>query len=131
MQKVQSNTVLARHKNFVEQISIKFEGFLRNQDEFSTNLAVDKHSKISVQIRISADIQKVKYRWTAVGLYIKYIQLYHIVELKLNHAKKFKTVPGHRNSVRATLSVEVRIRLHKESKKTAVWSVTTFWCMDA
>jgi len=49
-------------KNFVEQISIKFGGFLLNQDELSTNCAVDKNTKISVEIRISADIQKVKYR---------------------------------------------------------------------
>jgi len=47
-------------KNFVEQISIKFEGF--NQDEFDSHCAVDKHTKISVKIRISADIQKIKYR---------------------------------------------------------------------
>jgi len=35
---------------------------LRNQNEFGTNCAVDKHTKISVEICISADIQKVKYR---------------------------------------------------------------------
>jgi len=49
-------------KNFVEQISIKFRGFWRNQGEFGTNYAVDKHTKISVEICISDDIQKVKYR---------------------------------------------------------------------
>jgi len=36
--------------------------FLLNQDEFDTNCAIDKNTKISVEIRISADIQKVKYR---------------------------------------------------------------------
>jgi len=36
--------------------------FLRNQDEFGTNCAVDKCTKISMEIRLSADIQKVKYR---------------------------------------------------------------------
>jgi len=41
---------------------------LFNQDEFDTNCAVDKYTKmlikILVEIRISADIQKVKYRPT-------------------------------------------------------------------
>jgi len=36
--------------------------FFLKQDEFGTNCAVDKHTKISVEIRISADIRKVKYR---------------------------------------------------------------------
>jgi len=36
-------------------------GFLLKQDEFITYCAVDKHTKISVKIRISADIQMVKY----------------------------------------------------------------------
>jgi len=49
-------------ENFVEQISIKFRGFYFNQDEFGSNCPVDKHTKISVKICISADIQKVKYR---------------------------------------------------------------------
>jgi len=39
---------------------------LLNQDEFGTNCAVDQHTKISikipVEIRLSADFQKVKYR---------------------------------------------------------------------
>jgi len=35
---------------------------LLNQDEFGSNCAVDKRTKILVEIRISADIQKVKYR---------------------------------------------------------------------
>jgi len=47
-------------KNFVEKISIKFEGFLLNQVEFDTNCAVDKHTKesvkISIEICISTDI---------------------------------------------------------------------------
>jgi len=42
-------------KNFVGQISMKIRRFLRNQDEFGTNCAVDKYIKISVEIRISAD----------------------------------------------------------------------------
>jgi len=67
-------------KNFVEQIS-KIRRFLRNQDEFGTNCAVDKHTKISVKIswkiRISADIQKDKYRpIILVGLYYKLIKYY-------------------------------------------------------
>jgi len=50
---------MTRHeKNFFLQISIKFGGFLRNQDEFGTNSAVDKHTKISFEIRISADSQR-------------------------------------------------------------------------
>jgi len=49
-------------KNFVEQISIKFGGFYKIRDEFGTYCAVDKHTKISVDICISADIEKVKYR---------------------------------------------------------------------
>jgi len=44
-------------KNAVEQISINFR---LSQDEFGSNCAVDKHTKISVKIRISADIHKVK-----------------------------------------------------------------------
>jgi len=40
--------------------------FIHNQDEFGTNCVVGKHTKISVKIsvefRISVDIQKVKYR---------------------------------------------------------------------
>jgi len=50
---------LARHEKFVEQISIKFVIFLLNQDEFGSNCAVDKHTKISVKICKSADIQKL------------------------------------------------------------------------
>jgi len=44
----------------------KIRGFLLNQDEFGSNCAVEKHTKISVKlsikIRISADIQMSKYR---------------------------------------------------------------------
>jgi len=40
-------------KNFVDDISIKFGDL--NQDKFGTNCAVDKHTKISVEICISAD----------------------------------------------------------------------------
>jgi len=47
-------------KNFIEQISIN-SGFF-TEDEFDSNCAEDKHTKISVEIRISADIQRVKYR---------------------------------------------------------------------
>jgi len=36
-------------KNFVEQISKKFRVLL-NQDEFGINCAVDKHTKILVEI---------------------------------------------------------------------------------
>jgi len=59
-------------QNFVVEISIKFRWFLLNQDEFVSNCC-SKHSKISVEIHISADIQKVKYRRCtdiSVGLYI-------------------------------------------------------------
>jgi len=34
----------------------KIRRFLPNQDKFGSNCAVDKHTKISVEIRISADI---------------------------------------------------------------------------
>jgi len=43
-------------KNFVEQISIKIGGFLRNQDEFGTNCAVNK--QIMMNIRILTDISR-------------------------------------------------------------------------
>jgi len=40
------------------------------QEEIGTNCVVVKHTKISVKIwikiRVSADIQKVKYRWTDI-----------------------------------------------------------------
>jgi len=71
---------LARHEKFVEQIVeqifIKFlknSEVLFNQDEFSTNYAVDKHTKISVEICTSADMQNGKYQWTdiSVGLEFK------------------------------------------------------------
>jgi len=53
---------------------------LLKQDEFGSNCAVDKHSKISVEVRVSVDIQKVKYRWTdlSVGLYS--VPLYLVVD---------------------------------------------------
>jgi len=54
-------------KNFVEQISIKFEGLL-NPGEFGANCAVDEHTKIEVEIRISVDFRKVKYRWTDISI---------------------------------------------------------------
>jgi len=38
-------------KSFVEQISDKIRRFLRNQNEFGSNCAVDKHTKTSVKIR--------------------------------------------------------------------------------
>jgi len=53
-------------KNFVEQISIKFGVFYLIKMNLVQNYVVDKHTKISVKISmeicISADIQKVKYR---------------------------------------------------------------------
>jgi len=52
-------------KNFVEQIPIKFEGFFVIKRNLVQN-AIDKYTKISVklsmEIRILADIQNVKYR---------------------------------------------------------------------
>jgi len=45
-----------------EQISIKFRDFLLNQDEFGTNCAAEKQTKIPVEIYVSADIKKVNYR---------------------------------------------------------------------
>jgi len=45
-------------KNFVGQISIKFGGFYLNK----MTLVQTVLPKISVEIRLSADIQKVKYR---------------------------------------------------------------------
>jgi len=57
-------------KNFVEDISIKFRYFL-NQEQFGANYVVEKYTKIPVEIHISADIQKVKYRpITSMGRYI-------------------------------------------------------------
>jgi len=57
-------------KNLVEQIPINFGGFpikFRGyQDEFGTNCAVGKHTKLLVEIRLSVDIQKLKYRWTDI-----------------------------------------------------------------
>jgi len=53
---------LARHGNFCLTNFNKIRKFLRNQDEFVTNCAVNKHTKISMEIRLSADIQKVNYR---------------------------------------------------------------------
>jgi len=40
-------------------VSLNFGSFL-GEDEFVTNCAVDKYTKISVEIHTSADIQKVK-----------------------------------------------------------------------
>jgi len=64
---------MARHENYLQKILARYEKFcwtnfnkirrfLLKQVEFGSNCAVDKHTKISVDIRISADIQKVKYR---------------------------------------------------------------------
>jgi len=57
--------VLAKHEKFAKQNFKKIWRFLLKQVEFGTNCAVDKHAKISVkislEIRISADIQKVMY----------------------------------------------------------------------
>jgi len=44
-------------KKIVEQIPIKFGGFNEIKMNLVQNCAVDKHTKISVLIRISADIQ--------------------------------------------------------------------------
>jgi len=60
-QKLQSNVVLARYETNVEQIPIKFGGFYVIKMNSVQNYAVDKHTKISVEICISTDIQ-VKYR---------------------------------------------------------------------
>jgi len=55
-------------KNFVEQISIKFEGFTFYLIKINLvqTVSLDKHTKksvkISVKIRMSADIQRVKYQ---------------------------------------------------------------------
>jgi len=49
-------------KNFIKQIPIKFIGFYIIKMNL-VQTAVDKHTKISMEISISADnIQKVKYR---------------------------------------------------------------------
>jgi len=64
---LQSNVLLARLEKIFEHDSNKIRKFLSNQDEFGTNefgtnCAVDKNTKISVKtsvkICISADIQK-------------------------------------------------------------------------
>jgi len=39
-----------------------FHKMIKNQDEIDATCAVDKHTKISAEIRISADVQKSKYR---------------------------------------------------------------------
>jgi len=52
-------------KNFVKQISIKVGSFYKlemNLVYTVKHCAVDKHTKLSVKIRISANIQKVEYR---------------------------------------------------------------------
>jgi len=41
---------------------MKIQRYLRNQDEFGTNCAEEKHTKISMEICILAGIQKVKYQ---------------------------------------------------------------------
>jgi len=48
-------------KNFWTNFN-KIRRFLLIQYEFGSNGAADKHTNISVKIRISADIQKAKYR---------------------------------------------------------------------
>jgi len=52
--KIISKKYLQDMKKFVEQIS----RILLNQDEFGINCAVDKHTKISGKISISADIER-------------------------------------------------------------------------
>jgi len=53
-------------KNFTEQIR-RIVRSLHNQDKFGVNYAVEKHTKISVEIRISANIPNDKYRWTNIS----------------------------------------------------------------
>jgi len=53
--------VLVRHEKFrFKQISIKFESFhfIKINLVQTTNWAEDKHTKISVKIRISADVYR-------------------------------------------------------------------------
>jgi len=38
--------------------------------QFVTNCAVDKHTKISVEVCILTDIQKVKYQWTNILVFL-------------------------------------------------------------
>jgi len=54
-------------KTFVGTYFNKIQRFLLNQDEIGTNCAVDKYTKISAKIRISANIEKVKYQPNSVG----------------------------------------------------------------
>jgi len=56
LQKLQNNVVLKRYEKICWTNSNKILMFLRKQDEFGTNYAVDKYIKISVEIRISTDI---------------------------------------------------------------------------
>jgi len=50
---------MVRHKKFCWTNFDKIWRFLFNQEEFGSNCAVDKHTKVSVEICVSADIQKV------------------------------------------------------------------------
>jgi len=50
----------------------KVQRLLLNQDEFYSNCAVDKHSKILMKICILTDIQKVKYQWTDILVNLLY-----------------------------------------------------------
>jgi len=51
-----SNPAISDEKNGIK-LRVSFAGFyLFKQDEFGANCAVDKHTKISVEIRILADI---------------------------------------------------------------------------
>jgi len=58
--KIAKHVGLERHENFCWTNFNKIRKFLRDRDKFSTNCAVDKHNKLSMEIRISVDIQKVK-----------------------------------------------------------------------
>jgi len=80
--------IKARHKKICWTNSNKIQRFLRNQDDFGTNCAVDKRTKISVNIsagiRISADYnQKGKYcPIILVGRYISRSLIYTFVTCK-------------------------------------------------
>jgi len=52
-------------KTFFEQIPLKFWGFCVIKTNLVQTVLVDNHTKISVEICISADIPKVKYRFVS------------------------------------------------------------------
>jgi len=69
-------------KNFIEQISIKFEGFLLNHDDFGTNCAEDTNIsvKISEKICISADnIGELIHRSVSNLKYYIYFSVYFLI----------------------------------------------------